>query len=62
MSSYFIFYLVMFVVGLALLGVGFAMRGKISPTASAWLILIGVVIAMIFMNLSLVQMLMSANG
>ncbi len=62
MSVYFIFCLVMFVIGLALLGVGFLTRGKLSPTASAWLILIGVVLAMVFMNLCLVQMLLSANG
>ncbi len=57
MSAYFIFCVVMFFVGIAVLAAGALTRGKASPTLSAWLILIGAAVAMIFMNLTLVQMM-----
>ncbi len=42
-----------FAVGLLLLFAGMALREKIPPRAAAALVLIGMVIAMIFMNMAL---------
>lgn len=52
----------MMALGLPLLGLGAALKERINPKVAALLILVGVLIAMIFMNLMLIQQMMSMNA
>ena len=60
--AYFWFCAGMFALGVLLLGLGAALKERINPKFAAILILVGVIIAMIFMNLMLVQQMMNMNG
>ena len=60
--SYFWFCAGMMALGLLLLGLGAALKERINPKVAALLILVGVLIAMIFMNLMLIQQMMSMNA
>ena len=59
---YFWFCAGMMALGLLLLGLGAALKERINPKVAAVLILVGVLIAMIFMNLMLIQQMMSMNA
>lgn len=60
-TSYFVLCLVLFFVGLAVLGAGALSRGKAKPLLSMWLILIGACMAMVFMNICMFMMLGAMN-
>lgn len=60
--QYFWFCVIMFVVGIALLALGALGRERLKPRVAAMLILVGVLLAMVFMNLLLVQQMMNMNG
>ena len=59
---YFWFCAGMMALGLLLLGLGAALKERINPKVAAVLILVGVLIAMIFMNLMLIQQMRSMNA
>lgn len=62
MDLYFIICAVMCVIGVLMLAIGASMKDRLPPRVAAMLILAGVVIAMIFMNLTLVLQLARMNG
>jgi hypothetical protein len=48
--------------GVLLLGIGSALKEKLPPKVAAMLILAGVMIAMIFLNLTLILQMMNMNA
>lgn len=60
--SYFWICAAMLALGLLLLGLGAALKERINPKVAAVMILVGVLIAMIFMNLMLIQQMMNMNA
>lgn len=48
-----VMFLILFIVGLVLLGLGMLLKDKLPPRLAVTLVLLGTVMAMIFLNLSL---------
>ncbi len=59
MNAYFWICMALFALGVILLGVGAALKEKLPPKVAAALIVIGVGMAMVFMNICLVLQMMS---
>jgi hypothetical protein len=57
-STYFWICMAMFAAGVILLGIGAALKEKLPPKVAAALIVIGVGMAMVFMNICLVLQMM----
>jgi len=60
-STYFWFCTVMFFVGIVLLGLGTFLKERIPPRAAAAMIVVGLILAMVFMNLVLFMQMMSVK-
>jgi len=62
MTTYFYICVALFALGVALLVLGSALKDRLPPRFAAALIIVGVALAMIFMNITLVMQLMIMNG
>ena len=58
MTAYFWICMALFAVGVLLLGIGAALKEKLPPKVAAAMIVIGVGMAMVFMNICLVLQMM----
>lgn len=57
MGNYVVYCGIMCIIGILCLGVGFMLRERLSPKVAAILIVIGLALAMIFMNTLLIMQL-----
>ncbi len=53
MQAYLTVYYIFFGVGILMLGAGMALREKVPPRVAAMLVVIGTLVAMVFMNLAI---------
>lgn len=53
MQAYLTVYYIFFGVGILMLGAGMALREKVPPPVAAMLVVIGTLVAMVFMNLAI---------